>query len=222
MLWTTENVFNITKVKTNTVWMWWLTPAVQHSGKLKQRQLWVQGQPGLCSHLLMQKSPSLPKVNLVWNGLHDTILNMSNTKMEPKNLHVGTWACEMARWVKGLPEFSLGTPYAGKRKRTLVSTCDSGQVPVSVLQVKGRESHSGTWNVFHFSTHLLPVCSEYGWITWWKGLPTYLLLYHVPLLVRGGNWKTKSLTALQIYSHWGLNWIQCKFKWNRDPTMCHG
>lgn len=116
MLWTTENVFNITKVKTNTVWMWWLTPAVQHSGKLKQRQLWVQGQPGLCSHLLMQKSPSLPKVNLVWNGLHDTILNMSNTKMEPKNLHVGTWACEMARWVKGLPEFSLGTPCWKEKK----------------------------------------------------------------------------------------------------------
>lgn len=41
--------------------------------------------------------------------------------MKPKNLHVGTWACEMARWVKGLPEFSLGNPHAGKRRTTPVS-----------------------------------------------------------------------------------------------------
>lgn len=142
MLWTTESVFNITKVKTNRVWMCWLTPAVRHSGKLKQK-LWVQGQPGLCSHLLLQKSPSLPKVNLVWNGIHDTILIMFNTKTKPKNLHVGTWACKMARWVTGLPEFSLGNLHAGKRT-TPVSTGDS------VLQVKGGESHSGTWTGFTF------------------------------------------------------------------------
>lgn len=90
-------------------------------GSWSKRQLWVQGQPGLCSHLLLQKSPSLPKINLVWNGLHDTILIMSNTKTKPQNLHVGTWTCEMARWVKGLPEFSLGNPHAGKRRMTPVS-----------------------------------------------------------------------------------------------------
>lgn len=185
MLWTTENVFNITKVKTIRSGCGGSHLQSSTLGSWSRRQLWVQGQPGLGSHLLLQKSPSLPKVNLVWNGLHDTILNMSNTKTKPKNLHVGTWACEMARWVKGLPEFSLGNPYAGKRKKTSVSTCDSGQVTVSVLQVKGRESHSGTWNVFHFSTHLLPVCSEYGWITWWKGTAYLPAAIPCAFLVRG-------------------------------------
>lgn len=160
MLWTTENVFNITKVKPNRVWMCWLTPAVRHSGKLKQK-LWVQDQPGLCSHLLLQNSPSLPKVNLVWNGKHDTILIMSNTKTKPKNLHVGTWACEMARWVTGFPEFSLGNPML-ERERLLWA-----QV---TLFYESREERAtvalGRVSLFSASTP----CLQWGrWITRWKG-----------------------------------------------------
>lgn len=117
MLWTTENVFNITKVKTNTVWMWWLTPAVQHSGKLEQktavssRAAWTR-QPFTAAKisLIAQSKPGME-----WSTrYYPKYVKHKNKTQKLSCGHVGLWDDSVG---KGITRVQFREPICWKEKK---------------------------------------------------------------------------------------------------------
>lgn len=157
--------------------MLWLTPAVLALWETEaKRKLWVQGQPGLCSHVLLSKISLLAQSKPGRNGPHDTILTMSNTKTQPKTLWDGSVD-------EGIARVQVREPAWWRENRscewasTHHDACDSGikcfclSLGKETIQRKTEPQRlrlTSLWTVFDF-LYFSTVSSKYGWIIWWKG-----------------------------------------------------
>lgn len=181
MLWTTENIFNIAKVKTNRVWMWWLTSVVQHSGKLKQktamssRPAWTR-QPFTAAKISLtaQSKPGMERST--W--FYPKYVKHKNETQKPSCGHVGLWDGSVGN---GITRVQFREPPCWKEKNDSCEHRWLWPAPRKCSTSQGRREPQWHLDGFHFSTHLLPVCSEYGWIPRWKGT-AYLPAAYTPCL----------------------------------------
>lgn len=157
--------------------MLWLTPAVLALWETEaKRKLWVQGQPGLCSHVLLSKISLLAQSKPGRNGPHDTILTMSNMKTQPKTLWDGSVdegnqsSSEGTHMVERKPILWVGlhTPWRTWLWALSVFCLSLGKETIQRKTEPQRLRLTSLWTVFDF-LYFSTVSNKYGWIIWWKG-----------------------------------------------------